>query len=183
MCDGKHFSVVQSAAPGKVPVPVLICACLLLLLCAGEDDDGGAEGIVGAGTLAGAAVSGNKMIDTFDRERYSLIAQQYFKLKAPNLGSWGTTTAGMAGSGEVTAAGSDMVLSRSTKIIKPYIPGRKFGKRGNITYENGSQQFKSFDYLVLLFAYANYSAADASASAYYVARLNDSVIQLYYKDA
>ncbi len=64
-----------------------------------------------------------------------------------------------------------------------YIPGHKFGNRGKITYENNTQQVKFFDYHMLLFAYSNYSASDTAPTAYNVARLNDAVIQLFYKDA
>ena len=31
--------------------------------------------------------SGNKMIDTLDRERYTIIRDKWFKVKAPNMGS------------------------------------------------------------------------------------------------
>ena len=35
--------------------------------------------------------SGNKMIDTLDRERYTIIRDKWFKVKAPNMGTNGGT--------------------------------------------------------------------------------------------
>ena len=123
-------------------------------------------------------ISGNKMIDTFNRERYTKIHSQTFKIKAPNMG----TNSGVRATGMgANAATTDMVLSRATKIVKVWIPGAKFVPKGLVQYENSSQQVKFFDYHILLYAYSNYSTSDALG--WNVGRINDAVIQLYYKDA
>ena len=129
-------------------------------------------------------ISGNKMIDTFNSERFTIIASKYFKIRAPNAGNNNTSVIG-TGSGAVTSAGYDSnnTLSRATRIVKMYIPGSKFVRNGRVVYENGSEQVKFFDYHMLLYAYSNYSSVDSGPTTYYVARLNDAVIQLYYKDA
>lgn len=127
-------------------------------------------------------ISGNKMIDTFNRERYTLLHSKTFKIKAPNNSTFASTYAlGGSDSGINYRADPKEQLSRATRIVKVWVPGYKFVKGGNITYENGSSQVKFFDYHILLYAYSNYSTS--SAGGWYVGRLNDAVIQLYYKDA
>lgn len=131
--------------------------------------------------------SGNKMLDNVDKERYSILFQKYYKLKAPNNGvttTTGTTsevTSGVVGTNAgIEYGGNTMMLSRTTKIIKVWIPGKRFSRGGKITYENASSQVKFFDYHVLLYAYSNYTTLQ---DVFYVARVNDYVQQLYYKDA
>jgi hypothetical protein len=123
-------------------------------------------------------ISGNKMIDTFNRERYSILHTQTFKLKSPNMATVGGGYS--AGSGINNAVDADQVLTRATRIVKVWIPGYKFVKGGHVQYENGSQQVKFFDYHILLYGYSNWST---NQDLWNVARINDAVIQLYYKDA
>jgi len=136
-------------------------------------------------------VSGNKMIDTLNRERFTFLFTKTFKIKsnAPTAAMTGLTTnnvqltvAGVGNSGIYSADGAqgDNATSRYTKIIKTWIPGTKFSKSGIIQYEDNSTQVKFFDYHLILYAYSNYST---NQDVWNVARLNDSVIQLYYKDA
>lgn len=125
-------------------------------------------------------LSGNKMIDTLNTERYTIIAQKFFKMKAPNYGSAVDDGAGgipqPSGYGQVAAS----TYSRATKIVKLWLPGTKFSKSGKITYEDGSSQVKFFDYHVLLYAYSNYTTLQ---DLWNVARLNDYVQVMYYQDA
>jgi hypothetical protein len=123
-------------------------------------------------------LSGNKMIDTINTERFTVIKSKTFKMTAPN-NTFAYTSAGAAGTFQSSST-SDTVYSRPTKIIKMYIPGDKFRKGGKIMYENGTSQPKFFDYVCLLFAYSNYATLQ---DVYYVGRLNDYVRTIYYKDA
>ena len=105
------------------------------------------------------------MLDTIDKERFSIIAQNYAKLKAPNTGTIG---AGNYGGNATSNSGLNQVwntesLSRATKIIKFWIPGSKFARNGVVHYENGSQQVKFFDYHLLVYAYSNYTTTDGIA--------------------
>lgn len=127
-------------------------------------------------------ISGNKMIDTFNRERYTKIYSHTFKIKAPNTGTIG---GGNYGGSSLTDSGLNQVwnyesLSRATKIVKVWIPGERFVPKGLVQYENGSEQVKFFDYHIVLYAYSNITT---SQDMYNIGRLNDAVIQLYYKDA
>lgn len=122
-------------------------------------------------------LSGNKMLDTLNTERYTIIAQKYFKIKSPNTTATSGTEIG-TGAG-VTNWGLGQGLSRATKIVKLWIPGTKFAKGGNITYENNSTSVKFFDYHVLLYAYSNYSTLQ---DVWNVGRLNDYVQVMYFTD-
>lgn len=124
-------------------------------------------------------LSGNKMLDTINKERYTILAQKWFKIKAPNVGTIGGVP-NVGGGYNSAGYDPDAVLSRATKIVKLWIPGTKFNKSGIITYEDGQEKAKFFDYTVLLYAYSNYSTLQ---DTFYVARLNDVITEMYYKDA
>lgn len=133
-------------------------------------------------------LSGNKMLDTVNSERYTIMFQKYFKIVAPNsTASTATATSTQAGTtippvnaGIYYGPGiGGSILSRATKIVKVWIPGYKFVKSSTIKYEQGSSQPKFFDYHVLLYAYSNYST---DQDILYVARVNDYVQQIFYKD-
>lgn len=135
--------------------------------------------------------SGNKMLDSINTERYSIVAQKYFKLKAPNVSVMGTDgtsaqiTELVGGTSGAYVAGpsgdrAHNVLSRATKIVKFWVPASKFTRNGILRYENQSTQTKFFDYHVLLYAYSNYST---NQDLWNIARLNDTVEQFFFKDA
>lgn len=122
--------------------------------------------------------SGNKMLDKFNFERFSIIEEKFFKLKAPNQSSFG---AGLTvGSGAVDAT-ANVSLTRATKIIKGWIPASKFTKGGVLQYENGNDtQLKFYDYWPMLYAYSNYST---DQDLWYIGRLNEFIGDLVYTDA
>lgn len=124
--------------------------------------------------------SGNKMLDTINTDRYTIISQKWFKLKSPNTGALGGETGGV-GSGVKLHSDNlnEVVISRATKIVKHWIPGNKFVRSKILQYENGSPMPKFFEYRAVLYAYSNYSTAQ---DLYNVARLNDVVKVMYFKD-
>lgn len=119
--------------------------------------------------------SANRMIDTINTERFSIVASKTLKMTAPNHGNVGTMGTG----GFIT--GDQETFSRATRIVKMWIPGKKFGRNGKITYENGTSQVKFFDYCLMVYAYSN--IATAQALNWTVGRVNDEVIRMFYKDA
>jgi hypothetical protein len=129
-------------------------------------------------------LSGNKMLDSINYERYSVVAQKMFKLNAPNMSSDGPNRVNAIPPfeyGFVRAEGTDIRLSRATKIVRMYIPGAKLGRNGVIKYEDlSTSQTKFFDYTLVLFAYSNYTSAQDLIN---VARVNDYVKTMYYTDA
>jgi len=132
-----------------------------------------------------AGVCGNKMIDKINKERYTILAQKYVKLKASNTGTYGPEVGSVvppvANYGFNRAQDADIIQSRTTKIVTMYIPGRKFTRDGVLHYENQSaNQIKFFDYTLVCYAYANVSTNQDIVTVCYV---NDYVKQFYYTDA
>ena len=137
-------------------------------------------------------LSGNKMLDEINYEKYSVIYQKWGKIKAPNL-SMGRQAAQDASltqpsTGIYYNSGTieGNFLSRATKIIKINIPGSKFAKGGIIQYEgptNGNLQ-KFYDYNVFVYAYSNYNtlAPSGVTAGYNVLAVNDAFVRLSYKD-
>ena len=123
-------------------------------------------------------LSGNKMLDNINRERYTVIAQKFVKMKAPGQTSIGTEVALGEGNNRQDQFGS--VSSRATRIVKMWIPGSKFGRSGKVTYDNGGAQVKFYDYYTLCYAYSNFSTFQ---DVYYVGRVNDYIKTMYFKDA
>lgn len=138
-----------------------------------------------ADSLAGnnlfVGLSGNKMLDRIDREKFTVLYEKWGKITARNTGAFtalaGTTTVG----GGFYEGDTDTALTRATKIIKINLPGKLFSKSGIIQYENGSSQVKFYDYHFLVYAYSNYSTS--SLLGYNVLAVNDYVKEMYYKDA
>jgi len=133
-------------------------------------------------------LSGNKMLDTINTERFTVLAQKYVKLKQGNPGftsaTGATSEVGTLGTNagiEYATSNPYTAISRATKIVKMWIPGYKLANSKNsiLKYEHQSSQPKFYDYHLLVYAYSNYTT---SQDFWYVARMNDTVIQLYYKD-
>ena len=72
-------------------------------------------------------ISGNKMLDHFNNERYTLIAQKWLKIKAANNGSNSGNQVGTgAGAEFVEDGGIDYTThSRATKLFKIWIPAAR----------------------------------------------------------
>jgi hypothetical protein len=127
-------------------------------------------------------LSGNKMLDSINYERYSIIAQKMFKINNQGVAS----NAGLISSvgveyGIYGIDNTQTVYSPPTKIIRMYIPGAKIAKGGVIKYEDlSTSQVKFFDYTLVLFAYANLSTSQDLVD---IALINDYVKTMYYTDA
>lgn len=128
-------------------------------------------------------LSGNKMLDEINYERYGVVYQKWGKMKAGNIG------AVVASGGTLTGGGifdTPNLYSRQTKILKIDIPGYKFAKDGIIQYEGpaNSTLQKYFDYNVFVYAYSNYStlAPTSVTAGFNVLAVNDAYVRLFYKD-
>jgi len=127
-------------------------------------------------------LSGNKMLDEVNYEKYSIIHQRWIKMKAPPLSIGYTVGLDGTSSGINYSAENRLFNSRATRTVIISIPGTAFAKDGIIQYEgptNGNLQ-KFYDYNVFVYAYSNYSTS--SALGYYVGAVNDAFVRLSYKD-
>ena len=129
-------------------------------------------------------ISGNKMLDNFNNERFTLIAQKWIKIKAPNYGEAANNPIGVGAGTDYVIGTNELpasTLSRATRLFKIWIPGKKLVRNGVLTYENQSSQPKFFDYHAVIYAYSNYSTSNVLG--WHVGRVNDAFIKMYYKDA
>lgn len=124
--------------------------------------------------------SGNKMLDAFNNERFTMLYQKYFKIKAPNAGTSGALLGSTFSGSGATNQNNTPTITRATKIVKVWIPGKKFVRSGVVKYDNGGQDPKFFDYHVLLYAYSNYNTLQ---DMWTVAYVNDFISLMYFKDA
>jgi hypothetical protein len=117
--------------------------------------------------------SGNKMIDQVNTERFTIIAQKIFTINASNVAASGAE-----------ANGAPLIATAGgvgTRTMKMWIPGYKFGKNGNVQYENGSAtQLKFYDYKIVVLAYDWYGTPQDVNN---VGRINELYSKLYFKDA
>lgn len=120
-----------------------------------------------------------KMIDQVNVERYSVIAQKTFTISASNpTASIANVTNGEPQELDVSGL---INAGMATKAISMWIPGSKFGRGGNITYENASVVVKYFDYYVVCLAYDWYGTPSAIENT--VGKINSLYTKVYFKDA
>lgn len=120
-------------------------------------------------------LSSNKMLDTINTERYSILVSKTVYIRQSST-AIKPDLIQTSGSGYATGT---TLISRATKIVNMYIPGKKFARNGVIVYDSGGSQAKFFDYHLLVYSYANYD----TDGSFYVGRVNDEVIRMFYKDA
>jgi len=125
-------------------------------------------------------LSGNKMLDTIDRERYTILFEKWGKIRAAPLSMGVGAESDGTSTGIYKNGNTQNQASRATKIVKMWLPASKFAaKYGIIQYENNTGQVKTYDYSILIYAYANYNTS--SALGYNVLAVNDYVKQIYFK--
>lgn len=122
-------------------------------------------------------LSGNKMLDTINTERYTVLRQKYVKLRAPNIGTYNSNFNVATGVYNATTSQS---FTRSTKIWKMWIPGKSLIRSGIVKYESDGAQTKFFDYHVLMYAYCTGATPQDIND---VATSNDYIRQMFFKDA
>lgn len=122
--------------------------------------------------------SDNKIIDQINTERYTIVASRKFTISASNAQA--ANVGAVSGAPEQYYNGTG-VGGQATRAISMWIPGRRFGRRGNLTYENtSSSQIKFYDYKYVLMAYDWYGTPQDINN---VGKLNEAYTKLYFKDA
>lgn len=116
----------------------------------------------------------NKMLDLINTERYTIVASKYFTISTSNP----APTSLVPNINGVPTAGTPAGIG--TRIIKMWVPGRKFGRGGNVTYEDGSSVPKFFDYRIVCMAYDWYGTPQDLNE---VGKVNELLTKLYFKDA
>lgn len=117
----------------------------------------------------------NKMLDDINTEKYTIIAQKIVTVQPPNTGPYSIVP--------LTGVPQSQTASGITgnRILKFWIPGKRFGKGGVITYEtDGGQAVKFYDYKWVSVAYDWYGTPQDTNN---VGVINEMYNRLYYKDA
>jgi len=117
--------------------------------------------------------SGNKMIDAVNTERFTIVWQNTFTINVGNQPGNSTTLAGVPFQ-TITMAG------QGTRIVKAWIPGKKFGRNGTIQYENGGVDVKFYDYKLVVVAY-DWGGTPQDINN--VGKINEGYTKIFYKDA
>lgn len=116
----------------------------------------------------------NKLIDQINTEKYTVMAQKRFNVSPPNGAPASLSVVTGVPASEVSGI-------TGNKIVKFWIPGRKFGRDGVIKYENFSgYDLKFFDYRWVVFAYDWYGTPQDTNN---VGFINEAWSKMYYKDA
>lgn len=117
----------------------------------------------------------NKMLDQVNTERFTIVAQRTFTIEAANPMA---SSVAIGTSGLPVASGT--AGGQASKVIKMWLPGKKFGRNGNVVYEDGSSQPKFYDYRICIVSYDWFGTLqDINA----VGRINELFTKIYYKDA
>ena len=117
--------------------------------------------------------SDNKMLDMLNTDRFTCVWQTRFSVSPPNAAPQTVNVAGETLDARIGITGN--------RIINAWIPGRKFGKGGNIQYEDAStSQIKFYDYRFMVLAYDWYGTPQDANT---VGRVNEMYSLCYYKDA
>lgn len=130
--------------------------------------------------------SDNKMLDVINTERVKIISQKYITIYAGNKGSRTGPATSLIGSGlnggtdiGNGATLNDFLYSRTSKIVKMWIPGNRFYKNGKVKYETANAT-ANFDFYLIVYAYSNYSTSEAGS--WMVGAVNDCITTMYFKD-
>jgi hypothetical protein len=115
----------------------------------------------------------NKMLDQVNTERFTIVAQKTFNIS--NSGDGAVITVDAAGQPGDSTRGSI-----GTKTFSMWIPGSKFGKGGNIQFENNSYQVKFYDYRFVFVAYDWFGTPQDINNVGYI---NCFYTKTYFKDA
>jgi len=120
-------------------------------------------------------IVGNKIIDQLNTERFTIVASTKFNINCAN------GAASSVGATGVPAVDPIYNVGIGTKAWSMWVPGRKFGRMGTITYENAStSQVKFYDYRIVIIAYDWYGTPQDVNN---VGKINDMYTKLYFKDA
>jgi len=133
----------------------------------------GVNPTIGNGIFQGN--SGNRMLDSVNTEKFTIIWQKIFNVSASN-------PAPSAILPNVNGVPSGTIPAGiSSRIISAWIPGKKFGRNGVLKYENNDAgQAKFFDYRFCVLAYDWFGTPELVNN---VGQINEMYCKLFYKDA
>ena len=129
-------------------------------------------------------VTGNKLIDQINTERYTIIASKTLTITPSNPMANSVTSAGVPLEAPQLIT-DNAAAGTGTRLFTLSIPGKKFFRGGRCRYENSSPtQVKFFDYHVMIMTYDWYGTPDDILGVFNtVGHINEMYCKVYYKDA
>lgn len=122
-------------------------------------------------------ITGNKMIDQYNTERFQMIAQKIVNVTAMGNGAFTTVSATGVPN---TDNGATQIGGIATRIVDMWIPGKKVRKNGVIQYENNSSQPKFYDYRLIAMAYDWFGTPQDLNN---VGAVSEGFCKIYFRDA
>lgn len=125
-------------------------------------------------------LSGNKMLDYVDNDRFTVEYQKWINVKAPNFAAAGPPSA-LTG---VTSGPPDR-FTNPKKLVKIYWPCKKhirlqdYSDRETIDGIANRQRQKDFDYFVIIYGYDTFATLQDTNTVGFV---NDYVSKMYTRD-
>lgn len=126
----------------------------------------------------------NKQLDQVNTERFTILHQRYTKLRMGNRVIDAAQLINTNATGQnYDLSATSHIITRPTKILKFWVPGTKFGNKGILTYDAGSNDTKFFDYAIVIIPYACYSTPIDAPNAPFICAVNEYVRIHYFQDA
>lgn len=127
-------------------------------------------------------LTGNNMMDYVDKKRFTILAQKSGSIIQRGFGTVGGIFANETGSGQVDAQQANLRIAPTEKIVSINLPGKLFGRAGNVTYLQSSDTPKFFSYTVHILGYSNGSKVDIGSASGNGLRLNCYTRRMYFTD-
>ena len=125
--------------------------------------------------------STNRLIDQINTERYTIVAQRKFTISASNAApSLANALNGAPEESDFTSVKNAGIASR---LFKLWIPGKKFGNRGMVHYDERGTACKFFDYVPVIMTYDWFGTPSSDLVTNNVGRINSLYSKVYFKDA
>lgn len=119
----------------------------------------------------------NKMIDAVDNKTWTVVWNRQFTIQVGNAAPGGISAAGEP----MQNIAGDIFYGQGTKLISGWIPGKRFGRKGNLQYEQGSiSNVKFYDYHLVFLAYDWYGTPQDTSN---IGLINELYTTVFFKDA
>lgn len=143
-----------------------------------------AKGDTPSRTTLFRGVTGNKLIDQINTERYTIVAQKVITINSTNPMANTVTSAGVPIEAPQLVTGN-AAAGIGSKLFTISIPGKKFFRGGRVRYEDQSAtQVKFYDFHIMIMTYDWFGTPDDILGVFNdVGRLNEMYCKVYYKDA
>lgn len=126
--------------------------------------------------------TGNNMMDYVDKKKFTVLATKHGTITQQGFGTTGGIYATETGSGQVDAQDGSLRIGPTEKIVTMNLPGKLFGSKGSLQYQQGAQVPKFSQYSVHILSYVNGLKVDVGPASNNGLRLNCYTRRMYFTD-